>query len=62
MTNFERIQQMTEEEFVEWLEDFAEAYVAFWLPSICTSVRENDKKIQLDTLRAEYVEDKELEF
>lgn len=62
MTNFDRIRQMTEEEFVDWLEDFAEAYVAFWLPSICCQVREEDKKIQLDMLREKYTRDKMFEF
>lgn len=61
MTNFDRIRQMTEEEFVDWLEDFAEAYVAFWfLDSTCKSIREDDKRIQLGMLRKEYVE--EIEF
>lgn len=62
MTNFERIKSMSEEEFADWLEDFAEAYVAFWLPSICCQVREDDKKIQLDMLKSEYIGDKIFEF
>lgn len=62
MTNFDRIRQMTEEEFADWLEDFTEAYVAFWLPSICCQVREEDKKIQLDMLREKYAGDKMFEF
>lgn len=62
MTNFDRIRRMTEEEFADWLEDFAEAYVAFWLPNICRSVREDDKRIQLDMLKSEYIGDKMFEF
>lgn len=53
---------MSEEEFADWLEDFAEAYVAFWLPSICCQVRKDDKKIQLDMLKSEYIGDKMFEF
>ncbi len=63
MTNFDRIRQMTEEEFADWLENFAEAYAAFWLlESTCKSVREDDKRIQLDMLRSEYIGDKIFEF
>lgn len=62
MTNFERIKSMSEEEFADWLEDFAEAYVAFWLPDICCQVRKDDKKIQLDMVKSEYIGDKILEF
>lgn len=62
MTNFDRIKSMSEEEFTDWLEDFAEAYVAFWLPRICCQVREDDKKIQLDMLKSEYIGDKMFEF
>jgi len=47
MNNFDRIRQMSEEEFAEWLEDFAEAYVSFWIMpgSMCDfSHRDKDKK------------------
>ena len=65
MNNFDRIRQMSEEEFVEWLEDFAEAYVSFWImPSgMCDfSHREKDKKIQLEMLISEYVGNRMFEF
>jgi len=62
MTNFDRIRQMTEEEFADWLEDFAEAYVEFWLLGTCKSVREDDKRIQLGMLKSEYIGDKMFEF
>lgn len=62
MTNFEKIKSMSEEEFADWLEDFAETYVAFWLPGMWYQVREDDKKIQLDMLKSEYIGDKMFEF
>ena len=65
MTNGNRIRQMTDEELSDWMEDFAEAYVAFWIMpgDMCDfSHREEDKKIQLGMLRSEYVDDKMFEF
>lgn len=65
MTNFDRIRQMSKEEFAEWMEDFAEAYVSFWIMpcSECDfSHREEDKKIQLEMLISEYVGDRMFEF
>lgn len=57
MTNFDRIRQMSVEEFTDWLEDFAEAYVSFWIMPFdqCDfSHRQQDKTIQLHMLRSEY--------
>lgn len=57
MTVFNKIKQMSEEEFIDWLEDFAEAYTAFWIcpPSECDfSHREADKQIEREWLRSEY--------
>lgn len=66
MTKFDRIKRMSEDEFVEWLENFAEAYVAFWICPVSEcdfSHREADKKIQLEMLREEYrEEDEEIPF
>lgn len=65
MTNGERIRSMTNEEFAEFLEDFAEAYVTFWIcpGEMCDfSHRECDKNIQLGMLNAEYIDDKIFEF
>ncbi len=65
MDNFDRIRQMSVEEFVEWMEDFAEAYVSFWIiPGSMRdfSHREEDKKIQLEMLMSEYVGDRTFEF
>ena len=65
MTNFDRIRQMSEEEFVELMEDFAEAYISFWImPSEMGdfSHREKDKKIQLHMLKSDYVGDRMFEF
>lgn len=48
---------MSIEEFVDWIENFAEAYVTFWIApaSECDfSHREQDKKIQLGYLKSEY--------
>lgn len=56
---------MSEEEFAEWLEDFAEAYVSFWIMpgSMCDfSHREKDKEIQLQMLKSDYVGDRMFEF
>ena len=63
MTNFDKIKKMSEEEFVEWLEDTIEAYVSFWIsPSeMCDfSHREEDKKMQLRMLKKDY--DNEIGF
>ena len=61
MTNFDKIRQMTMEEFAEWMENFAEAYV--WLRTMpldmCDfSHRDKDKKILLEVLKADYVENR----
>ena len=56
---------MSSEEFAEWLKDFAEAYVSFWIMpgSECDfSYREEDKRIQLEMLMSEYVGDRMFEF
>ena len=65
MNNFDRIRQMSEEEFAEWLEDFVEAYVSFWIMpgGMCDfSHREKDKEIQLQMLKSDYVGDRMFEF
>ena len=65
MTNGERIRSMTNEQLAEFLEDFAEAYVSFWIMPLdqCDfSHREQDKKIQLSMLKSEYIDDKMYEF
>ena len=57
MTNFDKIRQMPIEEFVDWMENFAEAYVGFWIApaSECDfNHGEQDKKIQLGYLKSEY--------
>lgn len=56
---------MTDEQLAEFLEDFAEAYVSFWIMSFdqCDfSHREQDKKLQLSMLKSEYIDDKMYEF
>ena len=63
MNNFDKIRQMPEEEFVEWMEDFAEAYVSFWIMpgSMCDfSHRDKDKEIQLQMLKSDYVGDENM--
>ena len=48
---------MTNEELAEWMEDFAKAYVCFWImpgDQCDFSHREQDKLIQLDILNSEY--------
>lgn len=64
MNNFDRIRQMSEKEFVEWLEDFAETYVSFWImPDGCDfSHRDEDKKIQFQMLKSDYIDDRIFEF
>lgn len=57
MTQGDRIRAMTNEELAEWMEDFAEAYVCFWIipgDQCDFSHREQDKLIQLDMLNSEY--------
>ena len=56
---------MSEEEFAEWLEDFAEAYVSFWIMprDMCDfSHRDRDKEIQLRMSKSEYIENTMFEF
>lgn len=56
---------MSEEEFAEWLEDFAEAYVSFWIMpyGMCDfSHREKDKEIQIQMLKSDYTGDRMFEF
>lgn len=51
---------MSEEEFVEWLEDTIEAYVSFWIsPSeMCDfSHREKDKEMQLRMLKMKHADE-----
>ena len=65
MTNGERIRSMTDEQLAEFLEDFAEAYISFWIMPFdqCDfSHREQDKKLQLSMLKSEYIGDKMYEF
>ena len=62
MKNGDRIRLMTDEQFADWLEDFAEAYTIFWInPDADFSHRDEDKKIQLRMLRSEYI-DEPIEF
>ena len=54
---------MSEEEFAEWMEDFAEAYVDFWIMpmDMCDfSHRDRDKEIQLQMLESTYVGDDDM--
>lgn len=56
---------MSEEEFAEWLEDFAEAYVSFWIMpyGMCDfSHREKDKEMQIQMLKSNYTGDRMFEF
>lgn len=66
MKNSEWLKTLTNEQLVEWMEDFAEAYVCFWIspPEECDfSHRDDDKRIQLDWLDEEhYDENKEFQF
>ena len=57
MTHGDRIRAMTNEELAEWMEDFAEAYVSFWImpgDQCDFSHRDQDKKLQLHMLNSEY--------
>lgn len=61
MTNFDKIRQMTVEEFAEWMENFVEAYISFWIMPLdmCDfSHRDRDKKILLEVLKDDYVENR----
>ena len=58
MKNSDRIKLMTDEQFADWLEDFAEAYTSFWInPDADFSHRDEDKKIQLRMLQEENLDE-----
>lgn len=57
MTNREWLKTLTNDQFAEWLEDFAEGYVCFWILhyDMCDfSHRDDDKEIQLNWLNSEH--------
>ena len=62
MTNREWLNSLTDVEFANWLEDFAESYITFWIMPFdkCDfSHRNYDKTVQLLWLESEHMEDVE---
>lgn len=65
MTNGDKIRNLSDDELADFLEDFAEAYVSFWImpgDQCDFSHREKDKQIQLEYLKSQYLGDKLIEF